>query len=59
MLGTEEFQKLRETQGMENDGLILPSKVADTYFYISQQHRSTWTHEIDIRAFSDMPWWNH
>lgn len=26
MLGQENFQKLRETQGMENDGLILPKK---------------------------------
>ena len=59
MLGPEEFQKLRETKGMEHDGLILPDKIADTYFHLSQQHRSAWTHEIDIRAFSDLPWWNH
>ena len=32
---------------------------ANTYFYLSQQHRSAWTHEIDLRAFSDRPWWNH
>ena len=59
MLGAEEFQKLRESKGMEHDGLILPDKIADTYYHLSQQHRSAWTHEIDIRAFSDMPWWNH
>ena len=59
MLGPAEFQRLRETRGMEHDGLILPAKVAETYFHISQQHRSSWTHEIDMRAFSDMPWWNH
>ena len=59
MLGPIEFQRLRETRGMEHDGLILPAKVAETYFHISQQHRSSWTHEIDMRAFSDMPWWNH
>ena len=58
MLGEELFQQLRETKGMEHDGLILPSSVADTYFYLSQQHRSAWTHEIDIRAFSDVAWWN-
>tara|TARA_B100001105_G_scaffold212376_1_gene177175 strand:- start:171 stop:575 length:405 start_codon:yes stop_codon:yes gene_type:complete len=58
MLGPERFQQLRETRGMENDGLILPAKIADTYFHISQQHRSAWTHEIDMRSFSDMPWWN-
>lgn len=59
MLGPEKFQALRESQGMEHDGLILPTKVADTYYYLAQQHRSAWTHEIDLRAYSDQPWWNH
>jgi len=59
MLGEEQFQKLREDRGLDHDGLILPEKVADTYFHIAQQHRSTWTHELDIRSFTDMPWWNH
>lgn len=59
MLGPERFQELRETRGMEHDGLLLPSKVAETYFHIAQQHRSAWTHEIDLRSFSDRPWWNH
>ena len=59
MLGPERFQQLRETRGMEHDGLMLPAKIADTYFHLSQQHRSTWTHEMDMRSFSDMPWWNH
>ncbi len=58
MLGKEMFQQLRESKGMEHDGLILPEKVAETYYYLSQQHRSTWTHELDLRAFSDMAWWN-
>ena len=58
MLGEELFQQLRETKGMEHDGLILPESVAETYYYLSQQHRSAWTHEVDIRAFSDTPWWN-
>ena len=59
MLGKELFQQLRETKGMEHDGLILPERVAETYFHLSQQHRSAWSHEVDIRAFSDTPWWNH
>lgn len=59
MLGAERFQQLRETRGLEHDGLILPEKVAETYFHIAGQHRSTWTHQIDLRAFSDRPWWNH
>ena len=59
MLGPERFQQLREARGLEHDGLLLPTEIADTYFHISQQHRSVWTHEIDMRSFSDTPWWNH
>ena len=59
MLGPEKFQTLRENKGLTHDGLILPAEVAHTYFHIAQQHRSTWTHEVDIRAYSDSPWWNH
>lgn len=59
MLGPERFQELRESRGMEHDGLMLPTQIADTYFHIAQQHRSAWTHEIDLRPFSDRPWWNH
>ncbi|MDA7600005.1 SDR family NAD(P)-dependent oxidoreductase [Gammaproteobacteria bacterium] len=58
MLGDELFQQLRETKGMEHDGLVLPESVAETYYYLSQQHRSAWSHEVDIRAFSDTAWWN-
>ena len=59
MLGAEQFQKIRETRGMEHDGLILPEKIAETYLHLAQQHRSTWSFEVDIRSFSDRPWWNH
>lgn len=59
LLGPELFQKLRETRGGEHDGLMLPEKMAETYYHVSQQHRSAWTHELDLRAFSDLAWWNH
>ena len=59
MLSPEMYKQLRETRGMEHDGLLLPAKIADTYLHLAQQHRSSWTHEIDMRAFSDQAWWNH
>lgn len=59
MLGAEKFQQLRESRGMDNDGLMLPEKIAETYFHIAQQHRSVWTHELDMRSYSDLAWWNH
>lgn len=59
MLGAEKFQELREKRGLSNDGLLLPEKMAETYYHVSQQHRSAWTHELDLRSFSDLAWWNH
>ena len=59
MLGPEKFQELRESRGMEHDGLVLPEKIAETYYHLAQQHRSAWTHELDLRAFTDLAWWNH
>lgn len=57
MLGPDLFEKFKEQKGA--DGMILPESVADTYLFLAQQKKSTWTHEIDIRAFSDQAWWNH
>ncbi len=59
MLGPEKFQALRKSKGLEHDGLILPEKLAETYLHLARQHRSTWTHELDIRAYTDLAWWNH
>ena len=59
MLGPEQFQALRESRGLEHDGLMLPAKIAETYLHLAQQHRSTWIHEIDLRSFTDLAWWNH
>lgn len=58
MLGKERFQQLRDARGGANDGLLVPEHIADTYFHLAQQHRSAWTHELDLRAYSDLPWWN-
>ncbi len=59
LLGPERFEALRTEMGKEHDGLMLPEKMAETYLHLAQQHRSCWTHEIDLRAFSDRAWFNH
>ena len=59
MLGPERFQALREKKGLENDGLLVPAEVANTYYHLAHQHRSAWTFELDLRAHSDLAWWNH
>lgn len=58
MLGEELFSKLRKTRGSE-DGLLVPAEMAETYYHIAHQHRSSWTHELDLRSWTDTAWWNH
>jgi NAD(P)-dependent dehydrogenase (short-subunit alcohol dehydrogenase family) len=36
-----------------NDGLLHPDAVAETYWQLHQQHRSAWTHELDLRPFKE------
>ncbi|MEE4302124.1 MAG: SDR family NAD(P)-dependent oxidoreductase [Pseudomonadales bacterium] len=59
MLGPERFAALRAARGEGQDGLILPAEVAETYWHLAHQHRSAWSFEVDLRAFSDVAWWNH
>ena len=35
----------------ERDGILDPDAIADNYWSLHQQHRSAWTHELDLR-----PW---
>ena len=58
MLGEEAYQALRKEKGLGKDGLLLPDKIAETYYHLADQHRSAWTHEVDLRAYNDDPWWN-
>ena len=58
MLGPEGFAALREAKGGAAAGILDPEAVAETYWMLANQHRSAWTHEIDLRPFSESPWWN-
>ena len=56
----ENFQQLREKpQATNMTDLMLPAPGRGDLPPLAQQHRSTLTFEIDLRAFSDRPWWNH
>lgn len=55
MLG-EHFDAYKQSKG--DDGMIDPAGVAETYWHLAHQPRSGWTHEIDIRPFSNVAWWN-
>ncbi|MCB2086407.1 MAG: SDR family NAD(P)-dependent oxidoreductase [Sphingomonadaceae bacterium] len=40
------------------DGVLDPAAVAETYWHLAHQPRSAWTHEVDLRPWTDVPWWN-
>jgi NAD(P)-dependent dehydrogenase (short-subunit alcohol dehydrogenase family) len=37
------------------DGLIDPARIADAFYYLHTQHRSCWTHEIQLTPFVSKP----
>lgn len=59
LLGDELYQKLLDEKSNGKDGMVIPQRVAETYYHIAHQHRSAWTTEVDIRPFSEQPWWNN
>ncbi len=38
---------------MGEGGLLHPDAIAETYWQIHRQHRSAWTHEVDLRPFRE------
>jgi NAD(P)-dependent dehydrogenase (short-subunit alcohol dehydrogenase family) len=35
------------------DGLLDPDAIADAYWFLHAQHRSAWSHELDLRTFKE------
>ena len=59
LMGEKAYRELLAERSNGKDGMVLPAKVAETYYHIAHQHRSAWTSEVDIRPFSEQPWWNN
>ena len=38
---------------LERDGLLLPEEIAKNYVWLHRQHRSAWTHELDLRPWCE------
>lgn len=55
MLG-DTFEAYKASKG--EDGVLDPAAVAESYWHLAQQPRNAWTHELDLRPWSDVPWWN-
>lgn len=52
----EKFDAFKASKG--DEGVIDPAAIAETYWHLSQQPRNCWTHEVDIRPWTDVAWWN-
>ena len=52
----DKFEAYKAAKG--DDGVIQPAALAETYWHLAQQPRNCWTHEIDLRPWTDVPWWN-
>jgi NAD(P)-dependent dehydrogenase (short-subunit alcohol dehydrogenase family) len=37
----------------ERDGIVNPDAIAQAYWYLHTQHRSAWTHEMDLRPWME------
>lgn len=55
MLG-DKFETYKAEKG--EDGVIDPAALAETYWHLAHQPRNCWSHEVDVRPFTDVPWWN-
>jgi NAD(P)-dependent dehydrogenase (short-subunit alcohol dehydrogenase family) len=35
------------------DDMLAPSAIAETYWFVAHQHRSAWSHDVDVRPFKE------
>lgn len=52
----DRFEAYKAAKG--EDGVVDPGALAETYWHLAHQPRNCWSHEVDIRPFTDTPWWN-
>jgi NAD(P)-dependent dehydrogenase (short-subunit alcohol dehydrogenase family) len=38
---------------LKNDALLRPDEIAKNYVWLHKQHRSAWTHELDVRPWAE------
>lgn len=56
--GAIDGQRIRDAlpqviERLGEDGLLSLDAIAETYWQIHRQHRSAWTHEVDLRPFKE------
>lgn len=48
---SDEYESLLKERGP--DTLLMPDAIADAYWQLHTQHRSTWTHELELRPWAE------
>ncbi|MFN3911543.1 SDR family oxidoreductase [Hyphomonas sp.] len=56
--GAIDSQFIRDTlpdadERRAQDGLLIPDEIAKNYVWLHHQHRSAWTHELDLRPWNE------
>ncbi|MDP4604704.1 MAG: SDR family oxidoreductase, partial [Erythrobacter sp.] len=52
----DRYEAFKAQKGHE--GIIDPAALAETYWHLAHQPRNCWTHEVDVRPWKDVAWWN-
>jgi len=52
----DKFAAFKANKG--ENGVIDPAALAETYWHLAHQPRNCWSHEVDVRPWTDVPWWN-
>ena len=52
----DKFEAYKAAKG--EDGVVDPTALAETYWHLAHQPRSCWSFEVDVRPWTDTPWWN-
>lgn len=45
-------------KALANDGVLSPASIAEQYVQLWEQPRCAWTHELDLRPWTEPPWWS-
>lgn len=51
-----QYSKVREAM-LAKGGIIVPAELARVYWHIHSQPSTVWTSELDVRPFSEKPWY--
>ncbi|MEA2624193.1 MAG: hypothetical protein QOD06_238, partial [Candidatus Binatota bacterium] len=38
---------------VDEEGMLDPDAIAETYWHLAHQHRSAWTMELEVRPFKE------